>query len=266
MSPATTHAGHPSQPSRDSQDSPAVPSAAPAPEMNRGISRGPMPGHLASYLASRLASHIVSGPSVRAGWTGADRMRSAHLALLGAGRPPLVCADDLMTRHGAYRLALAYWWDLELPPLLVIGQNPSTADRYRSDPTATRCARRAFGLGYGGVVMLNLFAFVTPYPRDLWASLERPEAEEMTRANNLVLWLVALSYPKAGILFAPGADSNSEHRARAAAAETLMRGLGRDLLCLGTTKEGLPRHPSRCGYAVEVEPWTGSYARPECRA
>ena len=37
--------------------------------------------------------------------------------------------------------------------------NPSTADEVQDDPTVRRCIRYAKDWGYGGMAMLNLFAF-----------------------------------------------------------------------------------------------------------
>lgn len=58
-----------------------------------------------------------------------------------------------------YRFALWRKWDLELPQLVVIGLNPSTATEDEDDPTVTRCTNLARREKCGALVMLNLFAF-----------------------------------------------------------------------------------------------------------
>jgi hypothetical protein len=45
--------------------------------------------------------------------------------------------------------------------------NPSTADAKADDPTIRKCYGFAQRLGYGGFIVVNLFAFRTPNPLDL---------------------------------------------------------------------------------------------------
>lgn len=53
---------------------------------------------------------------------------------------------------------------------MLIGLNPSTADAKRNDPTIRRCIGFAHAWGFGGVWVLNLFAFRATYPHDLKAA------------------------------------------------------------------------------------------------
>jgi len=55
---------------------------------------------------------------------------------------------------------------------MLIGLNPSTADASRNDPTIRRCIGFARDWGYGGVWVLNLFAFRATYPSDLKAAAD----------------------------------------------------------------------------------------------
>ncbi|NRD64768.1 DUF1643 domain-containing protein [Corallococcus exiguus] len=173
--------------------------------------------------------------------------------LLGRGAPDVIFADDDFP-DAQHRIRLEFWWDRRLPPLIAIGQNPSKASRDRSDPTVTRCARRAHLLGLGGLVMLNLFAYVATHPSDLWAS-KRNDAIEAKNLAEIRRMLEA--HPAAEVLFAPGWDKEPAHRAMAAVVEEIVRGKGRKLQCLGTTAKGFPRHPSRCGYDVGLVEWNG---------
>ena len=50
---------------------------------------------------------------------------------------------------------------------MFIGLNPSTANEITNDPTIRRVQRFAFDWGYGGVYMMNLFAYITAYPKEL---------------------------------------------------------------------------------------------------
>jgi len=48
-----------------------------------------------------------------------------------------------------------------------IGLNPSTADETENDPTVRRCIDYAKRWGFGGMVMLNAFAFRATDPKDM---------------------------------------------------------------------------------------------------
>lgn len=66
-----------------------------------------------------------------------------------------------------YRYLLWRRWD-ERPPLVFICLNPSTADAQNNDPTNRRTIGFARDLGFGGMVMANLYAFKATQPKDLF--------------------------------------------------------------------------------------------------
>ena len=66
-----------------------------------------------------------------------------------------------------YRYSLSRIWEPTKHPLAFIGLNPSTADETEDDPTIRRCMGFARDGGYGGVLMLNLFAFRSTKPKGL---------------------------------------------------------------------------------------------------
>lgn len=66
-----------------------------------------------------------------------------------------------------YRYALWRIWDDSKPLLGFCMLNPSTADESTNDPTVERCQRRAEMLGYGGIVVTNLFAYRSTDPNVL---------------------------------------------------------------------------------------------------
>lgn len=72
-----------------------------------------------------------------------------------------------LSEDGLYRYSLRRTWDHDLPPVLFIGLNPSTADAENDDPTIRRCIRFARDWGYGGLLMGNLFAYRATNPKDL---------------------------------------------------------------------------------------------------
>jgi hypothetical protein len=65
---------------------------------------------------------------------------------------------------GNYRYTLWRIWDRSKPILLYIMLNPSTADDVENDPTIRRCIGFAHELGYGGIMVVNLFAYRSVSP------------------------------------------------------------------------------------------------------
>ena len=66
-----------------------------------------------------------------------------------------------------YRYSLTRSWNLTENYVLFIGLNPSIADETVDDPTLTRCINFAKDWGYGGLIMVNLFAYMATYPSEL---------------------------------------------------------------------------------------------------
>lgn len=129
-----------------------------------------------------------------------------------------------------YRYTLWRHWS-QGPCLMVIGLNPSTADETQDDPTIRRCIRFAKDWGFHGLLMTNLFAFRATDPEVMKAHAHPIGTEndyhlkECSRCVRMVLaaWGV-----------------HGTHQGR---AEQVVKLLGRDIHCLGWTKDGHPRHP-----------------------
>lgn len=68
---------------------------------------------------------------------------------------------------GRYRYTLWRTWQPNLPTVVFVMLNPSTADVERIDPTVRRCLNLAQEWGFGRLEVVNLFAYRTPYPREL---------------------------------------------------------------------------------------------------
>jgi len=85
--------------------------------------------------------------------------------------------DATLSEDRKYRYVLSRIWDESKPTVMIIGLNPSTADETENDPTIVRCIDFAKSWGYGGVYMLNLFAFRATQPKDMFNAKE-PIGEE----------------------------------------------------------------------------------------
>jgi hypothetical protein len=128
--------------------------------------------------------------------------------------------------RGDYRYNLTRVWDPSLPMITFVLLNPSTADAAQLDPTLRRCVGFAKREGYGGMLILNLYAFRTKDPKVMMAATD-PIGPE----NDRVLANVS------GAVVA-GWGTNADPTRVAQAVALLPR-----LRALGVTKEGHPRHP-----------------------
>jgi len=76
-------------------------------------------------------------------------------------------AGAIFSDCGRYRYRLWRTWDSALPRLLWILYNPSTADASVEDPTLRRCMDFTRQWGFGGLTVVNRFAFRATNPRQL---------------------------------------------------------------------------------------------------
>lgn len=131
-----------------------------------------------------------------------------------------------------WRYVLWRVWDDALPKVAFIGLNPSTADETQDDPTIRRCIGYARSWGYGGIHMLNLFAFRATDPKDLKAS-DQPIGPENN--SRLILW------SESAQLRIAAWGAHGAHQNRGLEVQTALWRL--DLHHLGLTKNGHPKHP-----------------------
>lgn len=152
--------------------------------------------------------------------------------------------DDTRT----YRYRLGRIWNLDVPAMTFIGLNPSTADAMADDPTIRRCRNFALREGCGGLVMVNLFAYRSTDPGAL-RHVEDPVGPD--NANYLLLMAAS-----AGPAVAAWGTGGSLH-GRDRAVLRLLNGM-KKLHCLGTTKDGHPRHPLYLAAKTPLEPYGGA--------
>jgi hypothetical protein len=80
---------------------------------------------------------------------------------------PEVQRGALVSNCGRYRYRLWRLWDAAAPTMVWVLLNPSTADADTDDRTVRRCQSLARREHYGGVILVNLFAWRCTHPRDL---------------------------------------------------------------------------------------------------
>lgn len=67
-----------------------------------------------------------------------------------------------------YRWTLHRIWQPANPLACYVLLNPSTADEFSNDPTVERCQVRALNAGFGGLIVVNIFAFRSTDPAALY--------------------------------------------------------------------------------------------------
>lgn len=136
-----------------------------------------------------------------------------------------------------YRYVLARSWDSEKPWAVFVGLNPSTADETTDDPTIRRCMRFAANWYYGGLIMLNLFAFRATQPKDLFVA-----KDPIGKHNDSVLRNVPELDRQPVIVIAAWGTAGSFLNRDKHVIE-IFRKVQVPLYHLGLTKDGYPRHP-----------------------
>ena len=186
-------------------------------------------------------------------------------------------ADVVAATH---RYLLWRVWESSKPLLVWVLLNPSTATHEVLDPTVRRCIGWAKRGDFGGVVILNAYAYRATEPKDMLASADRIDG-----GNDIALGIVLttlMSEPVkctcdrgsspvdgGGVTHMPCNGLGWRHPRTIVAwgngiepeRENAMRKLLRDMsglivpLCLGRTMQGSPRHPVRLAYGVQLEEW-----------
>ena len=130
----------------------------------------------------------------------------------------------------AYRYSLSRIWDKKKKYVMFIGLNPSTANEETDDPTIRRCANYAKDWGYGGFMMVNLFAYRTTLPSNL-KKVKYPIGSENDK------YIVILS-KKADITVAVWGNNGNLY-----GRDKQVLDLIPSLMCLKINKSGQPAHP-----------------------
>jgi hypothetical protein len=143
---------------------------------------------------------------------------------------------------GLYRYALTRRWS-DCPTVAFVMLNPSVADHVRDDPTLRRVTAFAKTWGYGGLAVVNVYAFRATQPADLWKA-----ADPIGPDNDL--WLKFVVADCRLIVAAWGANARPERIADVLALPGMS-----GLTALGVTKGGQPRHPLYLRADLVPQPW-----------
>lgn len=132
-----------------------------------------------------------------------------------------------------YRYRLWRRWNPALPAVCIVMLNPTATEAAAKDPTIERCAILAEKWGFGGIEIVNLFAFRATRPRDLW------QAEDPVGSHNDEHIKRAIAHSKTCVV----AWGDLPHGRLDRTKSVLNLLAGHELFCLGMTKLHQPRHP-----------------------
>ena len=149
---------------------------------------------------------------------------------------------------GKYRYQLSRVWDDSKYCLPFCMLNPSTADAEEDDPTIRRCMRFAERDGYGGITVVNLFAYRAADPAQLKYAVNAAGPENKQYLQRTAHAAVTYNIP---IVCAWGAHISSPQEDM----EYVLRTSFARLMCLGKTKWGSPRHPLYVKATTPLEPY-----------
>lgn len=149
---------------------------------------------------------------------------------------------------GIWRYRLWRIWNTAMPVLIFVMLNPSTADENENDATVERCERRARRLGFGGVVVYNVFAFVSTDPDALKLTLD-----PVGPLNDSRLDAIPDLYPNRVVVCAWGKHAGKRGRD---VADKLAK--HSPLYCLKVNKDGSPQHPLYLRNDAPLIPFTGN--------
>jgi hypothetical protein len=111
--------------------------------------------------------------------------------------------------------------------------NPSTADDSIDDPTIRRCIGFAKSWGFGALDVLNIFAYRSTDPAVL-RKITDPVGKENDR------FIVETTGKRDCELVIAAWGNMGMYASR---ASNVVKIIPRDVMCLGKTKAGFPRHP-----------------------
>lgn len=140
----------------------------------------------------------------------------------------------IISTCGLYRYRLSRTWDERCISLPFCMLNPSTADATTDDRTIGRCISFAKREGYGGIVVVNLFAFRATSPKIMLAADYPAGPDNLDHLRMVAEYARLNSTP---IVCAWGANAFGHE------AIDIFQMTGAEMRCLGKTKGGHPRHP-----------------------
>jgi hypothetical protein len=126
--------------------------------------------------------------------------------------------------------------------------NPSTADETTNDPTVSRCQVRALNAGFGGLLVVNIFAWRATDPAALYQVTDPVGGLD----NDFAI----LAAAKKSKLVVCGWGKHGALQDRGNKVLELIRSAGRVPHALRVNADGSPEHPLYLSYKLQPQPLT----------
>jgi hypothetical protein len=158
----------------------------------------------------------------------------------------MIISDALISDNKEYRYELTRVWEPKKPKILYIGLNPSTADETDDDQTIRKLIQYSKNWGYGGLVIVNVFAYRS---RD-WKKLVC-HSNPIGVSNKLTLqsWAFLCKKRSMRVMFMWGRNAAKVNPEWVAEVEAMF--LENDVECFQLNMDGSPVHPLMLPYSVE---------------
>ncbi|MGB8582433.1 MAG: DUF1643 domain-containing protein [Candidatus Sulfotelmatobacter sp.] len=158
-----------------------------------------------------------------------------------------VTPGALFSECGRFRYWLLRTWDADLPTVAFIGLNPSVADIEFDDRTVHKCQMFAREWRYGTLLMLNIYAFIATYPKDMRKAADRLDIIGGKRNSLGMLrhYLEDFKVKRTVAAWGRGAPTLGAEAARVIP----------EMFCLAKNKDNSPKHPLYIAYSETLKPF-----------
>lgn len=168
--------------------------------------------------------------------------------------------NAIFNKKRTHRYALVRRWKRNLPVLIWIMLNPSDANELKDDPTIRVCIGRARRLGYGGIIVINLFPHITSKPKEL-VDLLSNGGDDLLFNMDRIRSIFETARVRDRVIAAWGTNGTLRNMDRQMIRYITKREQ-RSLWVVGLTKDGHPRHPLRVSYATRLQKWYRAGGEP----
>lgn len=141
---------------------------------------------------------------------------------------------------GVYRYWLRRGWGTGAGYVVWVMCNPSTADGMKDDPTIRRCIEISKKLTYGGMEVVNLYAYRSSKPSAVVNAMIKGK-DVIGPDNNQ--YILNSCREASAVIFAWGDNFIELQRTNAVISQIQALPKPVPLMCLGYTKRLQPRHP-----------------------
>jgi hypothetical protein len=169
-----------------------------------------------------------------------------------------------LSEDGAYRYALWRCWDGTKAPLVFVMCNPSTANAEVDDPTIRKCVGFAKRGNYGGIIVVNLYAFRATDPAKL-KSATLANGPDNDRALTTAMWVARESAATVIVAWGTAArDNGPRYEMEVDNLVVAAHWSGVALQSLKIAKDGVtPCHPLMLPYSSQLQRFM--WARKEAK-